>query len=124
LDQGRATYHGFLSREDLAELLLRCGYIVSASQYEGYGLSIVEGMSVGLLPVMHDNAAFREIRELSGCGLICNFDVPAEAAEAFTRWRANRTLVDRKRAAEFAHAQSWDIVESTVESYYDKVGGA
>ena len=75
---------------------------VSASEYEGFGLSIVEGMSVGLLPVLHDNAAFRETHRLSQSGLICDFGQPREAAAAFLRWRETTTTGDRARAAQIS----------------------
>jgi alpha-1,3-mannosyltransferase len=114
----RIRYHGYLAKDELQTLVRSCGYIVSASEYEGFGLSIVEGMSVGLLPVLHDNAAFRETHRLSQCGLICDFGQPREAAAAFLRWRETTTTGDRARAAAFAHAQSWDAVERTVEDCY------
>ncbi|MBN9090497.1 MAG: WecB/TagA/CpsF family glycosyltransferase [Reyranella sp.] len=114
----RIRYHGYLARNELQTLVRSCGYIVSASEYEGFGLSIVEGMSVGLLPVLHDNAAFRETHRLSRCGLICDFGQPCEAATAFLRWRRTNTMDDRTRAAAFARAQSWHTVERTVEDCY------
>lgn len=116
----RILYHGYLARHELQSLVRSCGYIVSASEYEGFGLSIVEGMSVGLLPVLHDNAAFRETHRRSRCGLICDFSQPREAAAAFLRWRETTTTGDRAKAAAFAHAQSWDAVERTVEDCYAK----
>lgn len=114
----RVRYHGYLASYELQTLVRSCGYIVSASEYEGFGLSIVEGMSVGLLPVLNDNAAFRETHRLSHCGLICDFGQPREAAAAFLRWRETIGAGDRARAAAFAHAQSWDAVERTIEDHY------
>jgi len=114
----RIRYHGYLARDELQTLVRSCGYIVSASEYEGFGLSIIEGMSVGLLPVLHDNAAFRDTHRRSQCGLICDFGRPGEAAAAFLRWREATTTDDRARAATFAHAQSWDGVERTIEDRY------
>jgi glycosyltransferase involved in cell wall biosynthesis len=72
-------------------------------------------MSVGLVPVMHDNAAFRETFERSGCGLLTDFDDPARAARDFAAWHGGVTRQDREKAARFARAQGWDAV---VEAYY------
>jgi alpha-1,3-mannosyltransferase len=42
---GRVCFHGFASREELYRLLERAHLFVSASRYEGFGLSTIEAMS-------------------------------------------------------------------------------
>ncbi len=113
-------FHGYLSREELEPILRDSGFIVSASEYEGYGLSIVEGMSVGLLPVVHDNAAFRETVTLSRSGLLVDFRKPEHAARQFLEWRESITSQDRETAARYAHAQSWASGEALIEACYEK----
>jgi alpha-1,3-mannosyltransferase len=123
--QSRILYHGYLSREEIRPILSQSGYVVSASRYEGYGLSIIEGMSVGLLPIMHDNAAFRETFSLSKSGLLVDFDDPERAAAEFLKWRGAVSAEDRKKAAEYAHAQSWDAVAASVaQAYRDALDAA
>jgi alpha-1,3-mannosyltransferase len=120
---GLVEYHGFLEPDRLSELLKTCGFIVSASRYEGFGLSIVEGMSVGLLPIMHDNAAFRETHALSGSGLITDFDEPKRAAGDFLTYAEEVRQQDRDEAATFARAQSWDsLVDRLQEAYAAALG--
>lgn len=118
IDKGAVTYHGFLSSAELRAVSESCGYVVSASSYEGFGMSMVEGMSVGLLPVMHDNAAFREIHALSGVGLICDFASPATCAERFLAWRQDVAPESGRVAADYARAQSWDAAVEVVEAVY------
>lgn len=110
--------HGFLDRAALARLAADCGFIVSASGYEGFGISVLEGMSVGLLPVMHDNAAFRETHALSQVGLLTDFDQPAAAADAFLAWSATVGARDRRRARDFARQHSWDRVAAAIARSY------
>lgn len=110
--------HGFLPREELARLCISCGFVVSASPYEGFGLSVVEGMSLGLVPILHDNAAFRETHALSGVGLLADFDAPREAADAYLAWRDTVSRSDRERARSFARAHSWDQVVAEIERRY------
>jgi alpha-1,3-mannosyltransferase len=112
--------HGFLAAGDLARLASRCGYVVSASRYEGYGLSVVEGMSVGLLPVVQANDAFQETVDLSGCGLLTDFTEPAAAAETFLAWRHGEgdSPEARQRAAAFARTHSWDSLLEVVDESY------
>lgn len=122
--QDRVRFHGYLSRVELAPILRSSGFVVSASEYEGYGLSIVEGMSVGLLPVVHDNAAFRETVTLAGSGLLLNFRQPEKAALQFLEWRKTITRDDREKAARYAHSQSWASGVALVEQSYERVLGA
>ncbi len=116
--EGNILYHGFLAAAELAAVARNCGFMVSASRYEGFGLSVVEGMSVGLLPCMHANAAFKETFELSGCGLLTNFDDPSQAARDFLDWLPQVRRSHRDKAATFAHAQSWETAVSAHEKYY------
>ena len=114
----RILYHGHLSREDLQGILRGSGYVVSASRYEGYGLSMIEGMSVGLLPVMQDNAAFRETFSLSRSGIILDFGDPEGAATEFLAWRESVHPEARTRAAEYARAQTWDAAIVVIDRTY------
>jgi alpha-1,3-mannosyltransferase len=116
--QNNIIYHGFLDAAALVDIAKICGFTVSASRYEGFGLSVVEGMSVGLLPCMHANAAFEETFQLSGCGLLTNFDDPSGAARAFLDWFPQVRRIDREKAAKFAHAQTWESAILAYEKHY------
>lgn len=111
-------YHGYLGAAELIEVARACGFTISASRYEGFGLSVIEGMSIGLLPCMHANAAFRETFELSGCGLLTNFDDPERAAQDFANWIPQVTRADREKAARFAHAQRWEPIVEVYRQHY------
>jgi alpha-1,3-mannosyltransferase len=111
-------YHGFLDSKALVALAQACGFVVSASRFEGFGLSVVEGMSLGLLPCLHANEAFREIQQLSGCGILTNFDAPDAAAHEFADWTSRIDPSERTKAAHYAHAQSWDAVAETYAQHY------
>lgn len=118
--EDRIIFHDYLDREALQACARLCGFIVSASRFEGFGLAMVEGMSVGLLPVMHANAAFTEIHDLSGCGLLTDFDTPRDAADAFLSWRTGVSDSDRHQAARYAHAQSWDAISTAHADFYHR----
>lgn len=116
--QNNILYHGFLGTAALRDIAKTCGFTISASRYEGFGLSVVEGMSVGLLPCMHANAAFEETFRLSGCGLLTNFDDPLQAARDFAAWSPKVGRIERENAAKFAQAQSWESAILAYEKYY------
>jgi alpha-1,3-mannosyltransferase len=118
--QENIFYHGYLDMDELTDIAKTCGFTISASRYEGFGLSVIEGMSIGLLPFMHCNAAFQETFNRSGCGLLTNFDDPAQAALDFTAWCEGITREDREKAARFAHTQTWDTVSNTYLEHYLK----
>lgn len=114
-------FHGYLNREALAQVCAHCGFIVSASRYEGFGLAVVEGMSLGLLPVVHDNSAFREIRDRSGVGLIVDFDDPRSAGATFATWRRTMTTSHREAAQSFALGERWEPVANEIADCYRAV---
>jgi len=116
--ENNVIYHGFLDAEALTALAKTCGFTVSASRYEGFGLSVIEGMSIGLLPCMHANAAFQETFQLSGCGLLTNFDDPLQAAEDFAEWFSKARPEARSAAMRFAQKQTWEVVLDEYERHY------
>lgn len=116
--QNNILYHGYLDRAALIGVAKSCGFTVSASRYEGFGLSVIEGMSVGLVPCMQANAAFQETHRLSGCGLLTDFHEPLRAAKDFAQWFPNISRKDRMKAARFAHAQSWEAIIDIYHQHY------
>ncbi|WP_310474745.1 glycosyltransferase family 4 protein [Sandarakinorhabdus sp.] len=64
--------------DELRRLIGRASFLVSLSSYEGFGLSVVEGLSAGLVPVLSDIANYRIFVERAGIGAI----VPGESAAA------------------------------------------
>lgn len=111
-------YHGYLETAALLDVARTCGFTVSASRYEGFGLSVIENMSIGLLPCLHANAAFKETVELSSCGLLTDFGDPSRAAIDFAAWFPKVGPAERRAAQRFAHAQSWGAVVDAYERYY------
>ncbi len=115
----RVVFHGFAEAEVLPKLIAECGYNLSASAYEGYGLAAVEGMSAGLIPVLHNNAAFLEIYQRSGCGYVGDFDRLPETVLAFLACKeAISREESRLRAIHFALSNSFkSMAERTITDY-------
>ena len=78
--QDHVTLHVGLPHEGVREVLSRNSFFVSASEYEGFGLALIEAMSAGLLPIVHANAAYAAFAEAHPGIDICDFSKPEEAA--------------------------------------------
>ena len=81
-------------------LIGRASYVASASRYEGFGLSVVEGLSAGLTPLLSPIAPFRRLVERSGRGLVLDYDTPAASAAKVSAWHRDASAeIDRNVAA-------------------------
>lgn len=100
--------------------------IVSASDYEGFGIAVVEGMSAGLWPVLNDIPAFRRVHEESGLGVLGRFAEPEALAAKFlaalpARARDHARL--RGESIAFSQTYAWPLVARKIESIYDRIVG-
>jgi alpha-1,3-mannosyltransferase len=116
-----AMIHGYVAPEDLAGIVRECKFFVSASRYEGFGMSLVEAMSAGLLPFVHANTAFRELLEDANIGFLANFDRPEQCADQFIEWHLGLDDAVHDRAREFGMRFSWEKLSSGVLEVYRQV---
>ena len=63
--QNNVAVHIGLPEDGLHDVMSRSTYFISASEYEGFGLSLIETMSAGLLPVVNTNAAFQVVGRIA-----------------------------------------------------------
>jgi alpha-1,3-mannosyltransferase len=96
----------------LGQLIGRASFFVSLSDYEGFGISVVEGLSAGLLPILSDIANYRIFIERAGVGVIVGSD--AAAAAAVVTGLATRVAAGagahRRRAIAAAERYQWSAV--------------
>ncbi len=111
------------SDADLKTLVGRSGYVASASAYEGFGLTIVEGMSAGLLPVVSPLPPFVKLIDALGDGVVIAPEDPAGSAERLeAAFRAHeRDFAGRRRAAiALAQRYAWPGVAAQFREVYDR----
>jgi alpha-1,3-mannosyltransferase len=116
-----AHLHGYLSRDELQALIRRCGYFVSASRYEGFGMSMIEAMAAGLIPYVQANDSFSELIGATNPRSLTNFAEPAYAARQFIALDATIGEADRRRVRAFASQFSWPELANKVLSVYRQV---
>lgn len=115
-------FHGAASSARMREVAMSCGYFVSASSFEGFGMSMLEGMSVGLIPLVHENESFKELVTKSGVGLATDFSRMNDAADRMASVINNVTSEQRKAAQTFAAQFSWPaLVRNTADIYRSKM---
>ena len=114
------------SDEDIRALMATCSIVVSSSEYEGFGLTVIEGMSAGLWPVMSNIPPFRQLVEKTRVGTLLDFDDADGAARHFlSQWPriAGDYDATRRRAIDAATAFQWRRVGEKYESLYRSVLG-
>jgi alpha-1,3-mannosyltransferase len=114
------------SDDDIRTMMAKCSVLLSTSEYEGFGLTAIEGMSAGLWPVMSDITPFRLLADKTGVGTILDFDDSDTAARRFLQqW--SRVAADydtaRRRAIEASLAFEWRHVSDRYEQLYRSVLG-
>jgi alpha-1,3-mannosyltransferase len=103
-----------------------CSVIASASEYEGFGIMAVEGLSAGLFPLLSDIPPFRRLVDRTGVGMVADFADPEVAASRFIRrWGTIEADYGRHRDAAIAAASpyGWAGASRAYESLYDEALG-
>src|SRR4051794_15762106 len=99
---------------------------VSASEYEGFGLAAVEGLSAGLYPVLSDIGAFRSLVGATGTGTLIDFnDIPSAARAFIAAWEnVSRDYGDVRRACvDASRRYDWRAVSDRYLRLYRAVLG-
>ena len=118
--------HTGLSDEDLRAVLEACSFFASASEYEGFGQTVVEAMSAGLLPMVNRIKSFETILGDEPNGLISDFSDPARAAAeavAFMRRQEARFAETRAEVIAASDRYGWPGTERKFAAVYESILG-
>jgi alpha-1,3-mannosyltransferase len=121
--EAHVQIHVGLDSDAVAGLIGHSSLFVSASEYEGFGIALIEALSAGLLPVVHANDAYRAFASRRGFIHTTDFCAPAEAAATITRAFAEieeSTGTVRDAAIGLAGQFAWPrVAQSYFETYRD-----
>lgn len=112
---------GYLTDEELVSAYLDADLLVHPSRYEGFGLQVLEAMTLGLPVVSSDGGSLAEVA--GGAAILCKPGDTNAFADAIQRVLVNPSLAGqlsaagRRRAAEF----SWARTTSETIAAYDAV---
>ena len=120
---GRVRFHGAASREELHQLLERAHLFVSASAYEGFGLSTIEAMSAATVAVVTAVGAHPDVVQDGVSGFLMDKDatglsVHMERALSLSEEK----LAEMGEAARAATKRfSWSRIAPQYEQLYREV---
>ena len=104
----------------MRDIARSCGFYVSASTFEGFGMSMLEAMSIGLIPLVQPNKSFEELVGQSGVGLLTDFAEPGTAAAAIAAYLPTVGMIQRNQAQQFSRKFSWKALVDNASAYYLK----
>ncbi len=119
---GQVTFTGPVSEFKIREILSETDVFLSASEYEGFGISALEAMASGTVCVLNNIPSFNRLLNGKPFGKICNFREPEEAANiisGFLDIKTNQYNNLSEEAKNFSREFDWNKVSLTVTSLYE-----
>lgn len=117
----RVTFEGKVSEAAMHEAVQTADLGLWPAEYESFGISVVETMAAGLLPILQDNRAFRYFVE-GQTGVLTDYGAPSRAAADIAR---ARDPIDGERWERATRAKAsqygWDSVIGSIEEVYARV---
>jgi alpha-1,3-mannosyltransferase len=114
------------SEAQIRNIMASCSIIASASEYEGFGLTALEGISAGLIPLLSDIPPFQRLIDRCGIGMLLDFSNAESASARFERrwidFAANYGTY-RKALMSIASDHAWPHVAAEYEKLYEATLG-
>ena len=112
---------GKVSREELLDNLSQAAFFVSASGYEGFGISVLEAMAAGCPCIVSDIPAFREFIEDGKNGFIVDFSNPKGAAERILSLFEAELSEVASAGKKTSSGYGWEGIVVKVEDIYKNI---
>jgi len=118
------TFVGQVPDSVLTDWLARAHLFVSASEYEGFGISVLEAMSTGTVPVVNVLPSFRTFIQDGSNGFLTDFAWPEQAAHTLVRALQadfGALAILGQRAQQTAARYAWENVVDRFIAVYTEV---
>jgi alpha-1,3-mannosyltransferase len=109
--EDRVRFAGDVSQQELLNLVRDSDYFINASEYEGFGISVVEAMAAGRVVIVSLIEAFKDLVSDGVNGFLVDFRDPQAAANRVIAILEDRREVKdavAERAAATARWFSWE----------------
>jgi len=118
-------FAGQVSDQELAQWLAKAHCFVTASEYEAFGISVLEAMSSGTLPIVNPLESFRHFIDDGENGFFTDYSQPEKAAAVIAsvlRLDSEQIQTLAQKARQSAARYSWDhTVFHFIEVYRDVI---
>jgi len=119
----RVFFSQNISAAQLLEIISESEFFVSASETEGFGISAVEAMAAGCIPILNDIDAFKAFVNDGRNGFLADFTNPNSAAEKIVS-AMNLKGEEKARISENARSSvkkySWKKVAAQIILIYEE----
>lgn len=119
--EDKIVFLGKVSDAKLMKRMSECAFFASASRYEGFGISTIEAMAAGLVPILQPNESFKEFVSDGKNGFLADFDSTEKAAEKIKKaFGTAKKALERMgaKAREKSKEYSWDKKIPEFEKIY------
>ena len=115
-------FTGKIDDAALNEYKARAKFFVSASDYEGFGISVLEAMSAGIPVIVNDIPAFRSFVKENDNGLFVDYSSPEQASSQIIDFMRNADL-DKisSNAKKSAMQYDYRITGNSLEALYKEL---
>jgi alpha-1,3-mannosyltransferase len=108
------------SEADIRNMMAGSSFIASASEYEGFGLTAIEGMSAGLIPLLSDIPPFRLLINKYCMGMVLDFG-NANCASALLQEKWNDLEMHYTKYRQYLMTVAGEHAWSRVSCEYQKL---
>ena len=113
---------GEKKEKELLKYYKNAKFFVSASEYEGFGISVIESMAAGCIPIVNNIEAFKQFIKNGENGFILNFSDYKQAAKKIYEILKYPNLEKiRKNAQKTAKKYDWSNVIKQLVKIYEKI---
>jgi len=106
---GKIKFHGRLSDKETAGLISKSDFFISASDYESFGVSAIEAMASGCIPVLSNIASFESFLQKEKNGFILDFHNTKKAAAGIRGiMELGKADKERKRKNAFGYVKVFE----------------
>ncbi len=104
----KTVFVGEISEQRLVQEYCNARFFVSASRYEGFGISTIEAMAAGCIPILNKIASFEHFVEENTTGFLTDFEDSAGTAEKIQEIMGKPLEGMPSKSKEAAKRFSWD----------------